>query len=304
MNSTQIKCFVSLCKTLNFTQTAKELYLTQPTISKNVHNLEREIGVKLIFHDHRKICLTTGGKEFYKALLSLCNEMDNTIKRIQKLDLSERHTISIGYSGLPFEKQFLPIFIRLMRQKKRWNIELKSINLSQTSFKDQLDNNQIDFMIYQSDFFKESKYIFSPMFRAGFSVIIRRDNPLQKYTKIPLKELNKKIYLWDSKIPLYSVAQLKKALEKSDFSSTYQIKIIHKISLATMLVQADDGIAIVPSFAYDYNNTEVFYRYLDWKLYTSYGLGCLQEKQNTPYYYEVTTNMQKAINLTKEKWNN
>ncbi|MBA1394753.1 hypothetical protein EQ500_12910 [Lactobacillus sp. XV13L] len=156
-------------------------------------------------------------------------------------------------------------------------------------------------MIYQSDFFNDDKYHFYPMMRAGFSVIIRRDSPLQKYAKVPLQELNKKIYLWDSRIPLQSVAQLKRAIE--NVHTAPKIEIIHKVSVATMLVQANDGIAIVPSFAYDRSNNEVYYRFLDWDHFTAYGLGCLQETQKDPSYQDVIVNMQKAINFTKEKWN-
>ena len=40
MNSNQIRCFLSVGKTLSFTQSAQELFLSQSTISKNIKNLE------------------------------------------------------------------------------------------------------------------------------------------------------------------------------------------------------------------------------------------------------------------------
>ncbi|MBA1394335.1 LysR family transcriptional regulator, partial [Lactobacillus sp. XV13L] len=135
MNSTQIKCFHSLGKTHNFTQTAKELYLAQPTVSKNIHNLEKEIGIQLIFHDHRKICLTEEGKYFHEVLLKVAADIDNALQKIKKSEISKQRTISLGYSGLPFEKQFLPVFIQLMQQKRKWSVELKTISLSKSDFK-------------------------------------------------------------------------------------------------------------------------------------------------------------------------
>ena len=305
MNSTQVNCFISLGKTLNFTQTAKDLYLSQPTVSKNIHNLEKEIGIKLIFHDHRKICLTDEGKLFYQTLINVDNEITTAIKEMYQNKTQRQRTISIGYSGLPFEKQFLPIFIQLMNEKGKWKIELRAINISESDTIKLLDNQEIDYMIYQSDFFKDPNYSFSPMLRAGFSVIIRRDSPLQKYKRIPLKALcSTKIYLWDGGVPLQSVALLKKAIEDNNSSTTPSIEIIHKVSLAAMLVQAKSGIAIVPSFVYDNRNTDVYYRFLDWDHYTSYGLGYLKEKQEDLDHSEVTINMQKAIKLIKKRWTN
>lgn len=304
MNSTQIKCFLSLGKTLNFTQTAQELYLAQPTVSKNIHNLEKEIGVTLIWHNHRQIQLTKEGQYFYQILLKLTTEMENAIKKMQDSKITTLHTISIGYSGLPFEKQFLPIFIQLMQQRSKWNIELKEISLSQPGILDKIAKHEIDFMIYQSDFFAQNSLPYSPMIEAGFSVIIRRDSPLKKYAQVPISALNKKIFLWDGKTPLSSVAKLKRALKEKISDNALEIQIIHKVSLATMLVQAKDGIAIVPSFAYDYNNQDVFYRYLDWDYTTKYGLGYVKEKESAPYFKDVIINMRKAINMIKEKWNN
>lgn len=305
MNSTQINCFISLGKTLNFTQTAKELYLAQPTVSKNIHNLESELGVELIKHEQRQIVLTVEGKYFYKELLKITNELNKVIHTIQDSKNNTMQTITIGYSGLPFEKQFLPIFMRLMKKTKKCNIFLKSVSLSEPFIHENLDSKKIDFMIYQSDFFQNKKYKFTPMFEAGFSVIIRRDSPLRKYKKIPLEALKKnRIFLWDGKTPLASVSEVKKAIELSAFPEKCDLVIISKASLASMLVQANDGIAIVPSFVYDHNNTEVYYRYFDWNHTVSYGLGYLKEMQEKPCYQELLKNMQHAINITKKKWQN
>jgi DNA-binding transcriptional LysR family regulator len=305
MNTTQIKCFISLGKTLNFTQTAKELFLAQPTVSKNIDNLENEVGFKLIVHNHRRIELTDTGKYFYKELSRINNELTHAVQSAQSMDKIGSHTITIGYSNIPFEKDFLPIFIQSMNRKNHYYINLKNINLSDPFIKENLDNKKIDFMLYQADFFQENKYEFIPMMQAGFSVIIRKDSLLRKYRRIPLDALcNQKIFLWDGKDPLESVSKLKNVLSKKHITIGSNLRIINKVSLATILVQAGDGIAIVPSFVYDHSNIDVYYRYLDWKNPIKYGISYLKETKNKTYYRDLIYNLQKAINITKEKWNN
>lgn len=305
MNTTQVKCFISLGQTHNYTQTAKELYLAQPTVSKNLHNLEAEIGVKLIKNEHRQISLTEEGEYFYKRLINIDAEMEQALSHIKKEKTDANHTIRIGYTGLPFEKQFLPAFIQMMHRKGNWNIELKPISLSKPHLYEKLENKEVDFLLYQSDFFSDEQFAFSPMMQAGFSVIIRRDNPLRKYKVIPLSELHRnKVYLWDGKTPLPSVANLKAALSATYKPGDTPLQMINKVSLASIMVQANDGIAVVPSFVYDQTNHEIYYRFLDWDRSIKYGLGYLNEKKNDPCFKLVINNMQKAIAIAKNKWIN
>ena len=65
MNSTQIKCFLALSETLNFTKAASRLYLTQPALSRQIVTLEQELNTLLFIRDSKNVSLTPAG-----ALLS------------------------------------------------------------------------------------------------------------------------------------------------------------------------------------------------------------------------------------------
>ena len=56
--------FLSLSKTLNFTKTANEFYVTQPTVSNYIKVLENSVGVQLLRRDSHSVSLTPAGKEF------------------------------------------------------------------------------------------------------------------------------------------------------------------------------------------------------------------------------------------------
>ena len=64
MNTFQAECFLALSKSLNFTQTAEELYISQPTLSRNIAALEKEIGVKLLERSTKSVELTAAGRRF------------------------------------------------------------------------------------------------------------------------------------------------------------------------------------------------------------------------------------------------
>ena len=62
MTGTQLRCFLAAAKYLNFTTAAAALYLTQPTLSKNIAALEQELGLALFYRARRGLRLTPGGK--------------------------------------------------------------------------------------------------------------------------------------------------------------------------------------------------------------------------------------------------
>ncbi|MBR4692994.1 MAG: LysR family transcriptional regulator [Oscillospiraceae bacterium] len=87
MDTMQLKLFLSLSKTLNFTKTANEFYVTQPTVSNYIKVLENSIGVTLLKRDSHSVSLTEEGKEFVvyaTQILSLEAEAENRLKNISE----------------------------------------------------------------------------------------------------------------------------------------------------------------------------------------------------------------------------
>jgi len=87
MDTMQLRLFLSLSKTLNFTKTANEFYVTQPTVSNYIKVLENSIGVTLLKRDSHSVSLTAEGKEFVAyatQILSLQAEAENRLRNISE----------------------------------------------------------------------------------------------------------------------------------------------------------------------------------------------------------------------------
>lgn len=65
MDFRQLESFISITKNKSFSKAAKELYLTQPTISNHIQNLEKELKTTLINRNNKQIELTKAGEIFY-----------------------------------------------------------------------------------------------------------------------------------------------------------------------------------------------------------------------------------------------
>ena len=58
MNTTQIKCFLALAETLNYTRAAARLYLSQPGLSRQINSIEQELNTQLFIRNQRNVRLT------------------------------------------------------------------------------------------------------------------------------------------------------------------------------------------------------------------------------------------------------
>jgi LysR family transcriptional regulator, benzoate and cis,cis-muconate-responsive activator of ben and cat genes len=59
----QIKYFLAVADELNYGRAAAKLHVVQPSITRAVQGLEREIGVTLLLRDKRRVELTTAGRQ-------------------------------------------------------------------------------------------------------------------------------------------------------------------------------------------------------------------------------------------------
>ena len=87
MDTMHLRMFLSLAKTLNFTKTANEFYVTQPTVSNYIKVLENSVGVTLLKRDSHSVSLTPEGKEFVayaNQILSLEAEAENRLQSISE----------------------------------------------------------------------------------------------------------------------------------------------------------------------------------------------------------------------------
>lgn len=116
MNSRQIQYALALSKTLNFSQSAEELGITQPSLSKQIMNLESELGVKLFDRNHSPMTLTPAGEYFMIHAQELLYKEDQLFKALQGFQSGENGTLTIGVT--PFRSLYLmPEIVKKIKSK-------------------------------------------------------------------------------------------------------------------------------------------------------------------------------------------
>lgn len=116
MNSRQIEYALMLSETLNFSQVAQQLGISQPSLSKQILSLEKELGVKLFDRNHSPLKLTPAGEYFMLNAKELLYKEDQLLKALGSFKSGDKGQLTIGVT--PFRSLYLmPDIIKKIRNK-------------------------------------------------------------------------------------------------------------------------------------------------------------------------------------------
>lgn len=99
MDLAQLKNFVALAQVLNFSTVARQAFISQPALTKQISRLEEELGVQLFRRTKHGVSLTYAGSEFYTYASSVVEDMAVAGRRMS--DISRGHLGSLRIFILP-----------------------------------------------------------------------------------------------------------------------------------------------------------------------------------------------------------
>lgn len=97
MELRQIQYFIEVAKREHVTEAAHALHVAQSAVSRQIYNLENELGVKLFIREGRNVRLTPPGKIFLQHMQEAMHVIENAKREIAEQIDPERGTVSIGF---------------------------------------------------------------------------------------------------------------------------------------------------------------------------------------------------------------
>ncbi|WP_454056482.1 LysR family transcriptional regulator [Cupriavidus sp. Marseille-Q8015] len=92
----QLRIFLALAESLNFSRTAQQFFITQPSLSKAVKDLESELGVALFERSTRSVRLTPAGDQLVPMARRVIGEYDTGLRQMQGRAEHEAHRIAMA----------------------------------------------------------------------------------------------------------------------------------------------------------------------------------------------------------------
>ena len=188
MEIRQLKYFLKVAETLNFSEASRRLYITQSTLSQQISHLEQEIGLPLFERNSHEVFLTEAGKEMMPYAQRTVNDSEACMDHMNDLKemLTGELNIGVTYSFSNIMSETLISFLHTY-PKVKLNIEYKTM----LELMDDLKRRKLDLVLafkpLKTDRTIDSRAIFSNRLAA----IVNAGHPLARQKSVRLSELER-----------------------------------------------------------------------------------------------------------------
>jgi DNA-binding transcriptional LysR family regulator len=139
----QLQCFLTLSELLNYNQTARALYMSQPTITFQINSLEEAFGVKLFTRNRRQVRLTEAGLAFREYAQSIMDTVHAAQTRLSGMHTRQKLRVSCGPVG---QFVLLPAILRTLAARHP-DFKLEVIELSTEEQLARLPDGAVDALL-------------------------------------------------------------------------------------------------------------------------------------------------------------
>lgn len=241
MNTKQLECFIQAAEILNFSEAAKRLYITQPTVTHQIQMLEEELGVRLFLREKKRVVLTTEGSIFYKDAQEIMMREGIAKSRVLNTQKNYSAKIAVSFEANELEQAYLPDFIRkyhlshpdIYLYLQKFNFKLGIQNLLE---------HKMDLLLYSSrEAVEHAELQHKDLYPVGFACLVPAGGFLDK-PEVTLDDLKDQFLI----IPSAISGTVEQKCILSSLRNTNPIYYCDDTETARILVKGGFGVSILP----------------------------------------------------------
>ena len=238
-----LKYFLAVAEELHYRKAAEKLFISQPGLSRQIKQLEDEIGVTLFERHSRKVSLTKAGNYLNEEIRHNLKNLDNILAHAKHLNDGVVGSLRLGYVGSAMEEIIPDLLLKFRKQNPNALFSLK-----------EMDNNlQIEGLLSQEidvGFVRLERVPrdikIQPLLKENFCLVLPRDHKIDTSNFKDIKQLEQEPFILFN--PQYSKSYHEKVMQIFDdagFVPSVRHNTIHAGSIFK-LVENNFGVSIVP----------------------------------------------------------
>lgn len=239
-----LKYFLAVAEELHFRKAAERLFISQPGLSRQIRQLEEQLGYRLFKRSNKKVDLTKAGRYLHREIPLALKQINGILEHGRLINEGMEGEISFGYVGSAIQN-IVPEILRRMKESAP-NIHYSLKEMENPEQIDALLAQEIDLGFVRLDKVPRGLKI-QPVFEDTFSLVLPADHALSESNFSNMAELKEEPFiLFD---PSYSPAYYEKVMEifkESGFQPLISHNSVHA-STIFRLVENKLGLSIVPS---------------------------------------------------------
>ncbi len=275
MKIIQLRCFVILSETLNFSHTAEIMHLTQPDVSHQIKKLESLLNFQLFTRNKQTVELTEAGRQFYHDMREVLAHLSLAINNASSISQGNAQVIKISYAGLDLERYHLPLIINQIKSRLAKTDVMVTMSAPAEQRKALL-SQKVQMILTPLDNIENSEgVVYQEIVASGIDCVVPAGHPLRQRNCVTLEELaQERLYLPDPATSPRALSAFVARLHKKLPDCQYHY--VDSAVSANILIQSHSGIALLPAFAKSLD-TRLYRIPLDTDTRLSYGIAWLKE---------------------------
>jgi DNA-binding transcriptional LysR family regulator len=249
-----LRYFVAVAEMENVSRAALKLHVSQPALSRQIRDLEDEIGFSLLERTAKSVRLTDAGRAFLDNARALLQNADEAVTKARAVASAEPTELHVGYSPTP-TAEILPKILRAF-QRTMPNVHVKLHDWSNNAILDGIRDGRLQLGLIvpplKASALHDLRY--EELFHERVCVAVAPQHPFARRRAIPIAEVAAEplIGLTREDYPNYydylsiifsKVKQKPRVVEEHD-----------SFSAVMSAVEAGTGVAIATDFGYSFGN--------------------------------------------------
>lgn len=248
MNYNKLRYFYEVCKTLNLTRAAQNLFITQPALSRHISDLEGEFGVALFYRTNRNLILTPAGK----ALRDECDTMfageQTLLDRVRHAAEEKSQHLSVAFMGINAGYRIPDLLSAFRREHPTVETSSERLNWSRVYESVEGGSSDAGIKLTSGERYPDSMAALT-LQRARVTALLPTGHPCAGRGRICLSELKDDPFLFltpdESAIPYqHSIQQCRAAGFEPKITACYS-----NVETLLMMVRAGAGVALLSPLA-------------------------------------------------------
>jgi DNA-binding transcriptional LysR family regulator len=239
-----LKYFLAVAEDLHFRNAADKLFISQPGLSRQIKQMEIDLGVKLFDRHNRKVELTQAGKYLQKEVAIQLKSLEEVLSHAKLLESGIDGNLRFGYIGSAMQN-IIPSLLMNVRK----DFPMLKFDLKEMDNKDQIDalvSQDIDMGFVRMERVPHSLQT-QAILEDTFSVVVPKGHKLTVNNFVGIHQLKDEAFILFE--PSYSQSYYEKVMQLFDESGFSPITSHSSVNASTIfrLVENNFGVAIVPT---------------------------------------------------------
>lgn len=261
MEFRQLHYFLAVAESLSFSQAARQLNMAQPPLTRQIQQLEQELGVQLFNRNSRRVELTEVGSVFVEEARRILGQVERSVEITQRVSRGEVGRLAIAFEGSS-AYDVIPASLKIYRERYP-DVQLVMLGMTTAQQVEALRQKQIQVGFVVPPLQDQvNDLVLETVLEAPLILALPESHPLAAQSKVKVRSLvNEAFILGQRNSGCGWYDQVITLCRRAGFSP-HVVQEVNEMQVLLGLVAAGLGIAILSGAAKQFQRSGIVYREL------------------------------------------